>query len=267
MQTPPGCEFGLELLLVLPHLYALRAQTTCSHLGTRCLYYWSTTHTEVCLPRRFRRLPAEYPLRSLHGPIVAPPIPDWIPPPFATVYGAAGRHLLTAAGFRDRPVAVVHNKKCDEWGRGPVHYIPPVVLRQLFQRIEACGYLGVYVRPVGTEEGYVTDDNVIDTVSDDHRAVAECGGVCLQDLLGSQDFNTCQLLVSACCKRFVSVQGGAAILASYFGGRNLVYAREGVEVRRGLYLPGGIVSALSNCDIRVASSLDRLCREISSLLT
>ena len=267
MQAPPGCEFGLELLLVLPHLYALKAQTTSSHLGTRCLYYWSASHTEVPLPRRYKCLPHGYPLQSLHGPTVSPPVEGWVPPPFVTRYGAAGSHLLTAAGFAHRPLVVVHNKRCDEWGRGPVHFIPPVVLRKLFRAIETAGYLGIYVRPFGTEDGYVTDENVIDLADDDHKAVTASRGVCLQDLMGGRDFNTAQLMVSACCTRFVSVQGGGAILASYFGGRNLVYAREGVEVRRGLYLPGGLVSALSGCDIRVASSLDCLCTEISPLLT
>ena len=39
------------------------------------------------------------------------------------------------------------------------------------------------------------------------------------------DYNTCQLMVFANCQNFLTMNGGAAILASYFGGRNVIYTK------------------------------------------
>ena len=37
------------------------------------------------------------------------------------------------------------------------------------------------------------------------------------------------------CERFISVLGGSSYLASHFGGTNIVYAREGWEVKCNAY--------------------------------
>jgi len=44
-----------------------------------------------------------------------------------------------------------------------------------------------------------------------------------------------ETLLAAGCRRFVSVLGGCAYLASYFGGTNVVFARRGWEVACGAY--------------------------------
>jgi hypothetical protein len=43
------------------------------------------------------------------------------------------------------------------------------------------------------------------------------------------NFNHLQLLVYANCKHFISVHGGTAALASYFGGTNIIYSKRGLE--------------------------------------
>jgi hypothetical protein len=48
-------------------------------------------------------------------------------------------------------------------------------------------------------------------------------------------FNEVQLRLYSSCHRFVSVLGGSAYLASYFGGINIVLARRGWEVDCGAY--------------------------------
>jgi hypothetical protein len=48
-------------------------------------------------------------------------------------------------------------------------------------------------------------------------------------------FNELQLRLYSGCQRFVSVLGGNAYLASYFGGTNIILARRGWEVDCGAY--------------------------------
>ncbi len=51
----------------------------------------------------------------------------------------------------------------------------------------------------------------------------------------SLSFNELQLRLYSGCQRFVSVLGGGAYLASYFGGTNIILARQGWEVDCGAY--------------------------------
>jgi hypothetical protein len=48
-------------------------------------------------------------------------------------------------------------------------------------------------------------------------------------------FNELQMRLFANCERFISVLGGSSYLASYFGGKNIIYAREGWEVSCNAY--------------------------------
>ena len=239
----PGCEFGLELVAVLPHLYHLSlggggAVETHSHRGTAPLYYFSARHGEDEEGRRYIALEEPYEIRSLHQAILSPAA--WTPPPYKERYRCEGSALVQRLGLR-LPLVVVHNKVADEWGRGPIHSLSPATLRLLC----GSGHHVVYVRPRGDEEGYVCDGNAIIEGDGDHELVRACGGTVIQDV--DVEYNRAQLLLSACSDLFVSVQGGAAILGSYFGGTNLVFAKEGVEVRRGLYT--GFLRRLSGCEI------------------
>jgi len=48
-------------------------------------------------------------------------------------------------------------------------------------------------------------------------------------------YNELQMRLFANCRRFVSVLGGSFFLCSYFGGKNIVYAKEGWEVSADAY--------------------------------
>src|SRR5690606_19938039 len=47
--------------------------------------------------------------------------------------------------------------------------------------------------------------------------------------IGARNFNHFQLFIYANCTHFISVHGGTATLASYFGGTNIVYSLRGGE--------------------------------------
>jgi hypothetical protein len=81
-------------------------------------------------------------------------------------------------------------------------------------------------------------------IATDHQTIYEIGDietvrrtfpdtVTIQELHArypTLTFNELQLRLYSGCRRFVSVLGGNAYLASYFGGTNIVLARQGWEV-------------------------------------
>ena len=174
--------------------------------------------------------------------------------------------LLSVLGIA-QPVVVVHNKLSDEWDRGPVHNIPDDTLQNMVQVLHASGWHVVYVRATGHEAGFVTDDNLILPGDRDLHVVRANHGTVLQDVMNASNlqYNVAQMQMSAVARAFVSVQGGPSVLASYFGGTNIVYAKEGVEARRGLYQKGNLFSSLAGTQIRVCTSLEALSNEISAL--
>ena len=86
-------------------------------------------------------------------------------------------------------------------------------------------------------------------IATDHQTIHEIGDieavkrafpdtVTIQELRArfpTLSFNELQLRLYSGCQRFVSVLGGGAYLASYFGGTNIVLARRGWEVDCGAY--------------------------------
>ena len=260
----PDCEFGLELIAVLPALHAKLVDRTVSLRGTSPFYHWSPAHSEVEGSRKFTMLvpPAEWPICSLHTcSRLPPPSEVWNPPPMVTPARVArGRALWGAHGGQAMPV-VVHNKICDEWGTGPIHRIPDEHLAALADTIASSGRRMLYVRPTGAEPGFSRDENLIDpAATSDFRTVETHGGVTLQAIMAREgvDYNEAQVMLSCIAEDFVSVQGGASIVASYFGGTNFVYARKGVELARRLYEADSLIPALSGAKITTTDTAQQL---------
>ena len=61
------------------------------------------------------------------------------------------------------------------------------------------------------------------------------------------NFNHFQLLIHSNCNNFISVQGGNCVLASYFGGTNIIYAKKGQELSCDSY--NGHYKKYSNCNV------------------
>ena len=91
----------------------------------------------------------------------------------------------------------------------------------------------MYLRP--KPEDIVGDHQAIRDLDEFEVIRARFPEVLIQQLHTAHpqlSFNELQMRLFANCKNFVSVLGGSAFLASYFGGTNIVYAREGWEVVR-----------------------------------
>lgn len=230
-------EFAFELLAVIPYAYWLhcngRLRLTQSSADTRCLYYFSPAHQELSSRRSY------VPVTEYLGNAISPTRFDvhafpeyldtgrWIPPPYRSIY--------TNQVFRwPKKLCIICNKFTREpsaFLRRAVNFISVSDLLELL-RILTPHYQVVYVRP-----------RPRDTV-DDHQRIRDFGNfeairshfpdvLTIQQLQAGHpeySFNELQLRLFANCEHFISVLGGSAYLASYFGGTNIVYAREGWEV-------------------------------------
>jgi hypothetical protein len=145
----------------------------------------------------------------------------------------------------------VHNKFTREWDGPPVNFLDLSTLRALCSLV-CPQHTVVYIRPKANEKGYAADGNTVQETLGDHSMLRrEFPNVLLfQDMLAaspSDDYNSLQLKLHADCQRFVSVQGGNSVVASYFGGTNIVFAVKGPEVRHGTY--SSLYPLLSGCRV------------------
>lgn len=277
----PNCEFGLEIVVVLGYCYWLHARgmlkSTTSLKGMSDFYFFSPRHTESrCGQRACVTLSEEFPASSFHDcrAVELPSCGRWIAPPLQERWLADGmsavlklwfdydlgrgiREPVLRADKFDLPMILIHNKVCDEWGRGNIHHIPNCILRELVSVLSS-NYLVVYCRPTGREQGYSVDQNAIDQQDSDLMTAEGAGAVLLQTIMSiwQTDVNLTQMLLHSVSTRFVSVQGGNSVLASFFGGTNVIYAREGVEVRNSLYQK--LFKSLSMCRIHTTPDLQCL---------
>ena len=235
-------EFAFELLAVVPYAYWLhrqgRLEQTASTADTRCLYYFSPRHVEHAGARRYVPI-TEYPIgrpgRWRYDASSFPAELDtsrWHPPPYKDVYRDE-RYTWS------KPTCVVCNKATDEyyrWHRAPTNVLVVDLLLSVIGRLRE-RYQVVYVRP--RRDDIVVDHQPTHEIGD-HEAIARA----YPDVLTIQrlrarhpelGYNELQLRLFAGCERFVSVLGGSAYLASWFGGVNVVYARRGWEVDCGAY--------------------------------
>lgn len=259
-------EFGYELAFVIPYAYWLheqgRLRATASTADTRCLYYFSPHHRELPVDRRWvpvTEYPAQQSLR-LHDAGLPAHIDtsQWRPPPYRDVY--------SDSRFRwEKPPVIVNNKTSEERyldHDGPVNHLDVPTLLDLIDLLRA-DHTVIYNRPRRTD------------IVGDHASIREPGDIeavraAFPDVVTMQElhaahpnlsFNELQLRVFAGCERFVSVLGGSSYLASYFGGTNVVYARQGLEVDCGAF--ENWFSMLSGARIIVEASTDGLLAAIS----
>ena len=226
------CEFGYELQLVIPYAYYLYKnnilEKTTSCLLTKELYYFSKNHNELHKERGSH-------LDNLKGiPNKSPhcwnlKIDKYIPPPYREVY-------KNTYFVYDKPLLIIHNKYNIEWAENPINYIDKKTL------IEICSickdkYKIIYLRPninnIVNDKGTLADLNLNEEEIFHEYDVINGNDLYKdsKDKYNINNFNHFQLLLHSCCNKFISVQGGNSVIASYFGGTNIVYAVKGNELK------------------------------------
>lgn len=219
-------EFGYELLSALPYAYHLHLQgklnATVSGVDTECLYYFSPHHTINHRQRGWNNMPraANVPNIRIHQPSLDWTV--WSPPPLKKQY-KNNRFVW------DKPTICICNRINVEWGKGIINYFDEETLDELFSTL--CNdYHIVYFNIEGREEFY---DGVKPVAINDVEICRKYGVDIIHDLAKENpdlSFNTIQLMVMANCERFITMNGGYGILASYMGGTNIIYSKECKEL-------------------------------------
>ena len=227
-----GSEFAPELKFVLPHAYwhykngTLRS--TVSRADTKCFYYFSPEHREVDGKREWLDYQFDPSIPNSHDHCTVYDFSRWAAVPLKQHY--ADRKIIF-----EKPTLVVSNKYNSEWGGSPQNYLSLDELEHLFQ-VYSEKYSIVYVRPGYTD---IVQDNsdVLDLseapILKKYPSVRSIQSIHRESPKAS--FNELQIRVYAGCERFVSVQGGNSVLASYFGGTSIIYAVSGLEIEMGEY--------------------------------
>lgn len=218
-------EFGYELISVIPYAYWMylhgKLRKTKSTRDTRSLYYFSPRHEEVDI-KRHHVIPNIFPVSNVHVPQLN--VSKWVPPPYRDVY--QNRRFTW-----DKPTCVICNKFNVEWSSRPKNYFSPEILSQIFLLLMN-KYQIIYNRPLAKD---VVQDHSPNLAFGDYKMLREkFPKIITMHAIAENNkdlsFNTIQLMVYSNSNNFISVQGGNAVLVSYFGGTNIIYAAEGKEL-------------------------------------
>ena len=252
-------EFQQELCFVLPFAYwhylngTLKASASCKN--TKELYFFSPDHKEAYDKRiwQYNSKNFEFP-NMTHCLTLSKK--KWAPVPLKKQYRNS-RFVF------DKPTLVIANKYNIEWNNQPLNYLEPTVLEYIFEKFKN-KYQIVYNRPqvneIVADNSDILDLNEFDWIRTKYPEVLLMQDLYREHAATVNNFNHLQLLVYANCEHFISVHGGTAALCSYFGGKNLIFSRSGIEHVFGEFFT--VFPSLSGAQILLAKTTD----EIVSLL-
>ena len=251
-------EFGYELISVIPYAYWLytegKLRSTKSVKDTKCLYYFSPRHKERDRARSFIELEL-FPASNIH--VANLDTLKWTPPPYKKVY-KNDRFVWSL------PTCVICNKFTLEFDHSqPTNYISLDALQKIIALLIS-RYQIIYNRPLQYD---IVPDHVPVQATEfaDHELIREKypNVISIQQLSQVNkdlSFNTLQVMVYANCNNFISVQGGNAVLASYFGGKNIIYATIGQELRVNSY--NNWYSKFSGCKVIHVNTYEGLINKV-----
>ena len=210
-------EFGYELLSAVPHAYGLflrgKLKETISGSDSEPLYYFSPKHTINKEKRSWfntdnaRRtgLPFTFIHRFER--------PKLVFPPYKEVYKNTEYKW-------QKPTLCICNRYNREWGQEPINYFSEDMLNWLFSNLKD-QYEIVYFA-VGIPESI--QDNESPMHLNDLDIANKHNVKVFQDIKGTS-WNESMLKVFSNCEHFITMNGGYSIMASLFGGTNIIYTR------------------------------------------
>jgi len=279
-------EFGIELVLTTPYAYWLHTQgqldTVYTTKGMKPFYYFCDNVIEKyehrTIDNKEANMPSlpngwlhhnadavmgkDYSLLSNEEKAQVNGVLDyseWTSPPFETIY-KNDRFVF------DKPIVVINNCFNVESNTKPTRYFSIECLYEMFSCLTEKGYLVIYHRPKNKElpaqdqnernsDGLGDIEASVDGlgVINDYQLTEHFDDVMLfSDLCKSNldlSFNEIQCMLYANCDKFISYVGGAGILASYFGGTNIMWLSRGGESRENYFSPDSYYKKLSSCNI------------------
>jgi hypothetical protein len=131
-----------------------------------------------------------------------------------------------------KPVLIIANKFNIEWKNFPLNFFNIPVLDKIITKYKQ-DYQIIYNRPnishIVMDNSDILDLDEYDWIRSEHPEVLLVNDLYKQHGTKVNSFNHLQLLVYANCSHFISVHGGTAALASYFGGTNIILSKSGIE--------------------------------------
>jgi hypothetical protein len=221
-----GCEFGYEIIMVIPYVYYLHVKgvkvKVITSQGMLPFYYFLPKDSiEERYDNRDYYIPKNLPLKGIHFNTLNKD--RWIMPPYKEYFSQ-----YKVISF-EKEYIIINNKYNTEGGP-PINYLNLDTLKTLFKLLTP-KYNIVYNRP---QSNHIPDDNSqVYDLKDFNLIKEEFPNIIDLNILASQQsisYNQLQLVLGSKCSKQISVQGGTSILASLTGGTNLVYAAMGGEV-------------------------------------
>ena len=221
-------EFQQELTFVLPFAYwhflngTLKKTISCD--ATKELYFFSRDHEELHKKRDWLNNAKNFEFPNMtHCAFFS--YKKWARVPLQ-------QHYKNDILVFEKPILVIANKFNIEWENDPINFLDIPVLDKMIN-IYKHKYQIIYNRPLATQ--IVSDGSDIlelgeyDWLRNNHPDVLLLNDLYTRYQLTVNNFNHLQLMVYANCNRFISVHGGTAALASYFGGINIIFSKSGLE--------------------------------------
>jgi hypothetical protein len=258
-------EFGYELISVLPYAYWLykqrRLKKTISAKDTECLYYFSPKH-EINPEQRswYSGKTASIILLNDEG------VPNafihksnldlsrFSPPPYKKAY------KNNWAVF-EKPTFVIYNRYNNEWPAGlnePINFFSLEILEVLFNKLKD-KYSVLYCNIHGQPDLY---DNAPPIEIEDRELCERLRVTHVMDLQEKHpglSYNQILLYYFSNCKLFLTMNGGGSILASYFGGKNIIYSKQSKELITGDF---GYYHLFGGSEIKVVNTYDEILKNL-----
>lgn len=226
-------EFAPELQFALPFAYWHykngTLKKTQSSKYTRELYFFSPDHEEYFDSRSNEaNYNFEMP-RVLYSQDYN--MSKWEPVPLKATY-------RNTTYTYEKPSLVIANRYNMEWDGPPISYFSIPVLSFIIENLKD-KFTIIYNRPrvqnIITDESDIYDLNEYEWLEKEHPEVVLMENLFKENKANASSFNHLQLMVYANADHFISIHGGTATLASYFGGTNLIFSKQGPEHHFGCY--------------------------------
>lgn len=220
-------EFAPELQFVLPFAYWHykngTLDQTMSSAYTKELYFFSPHHEEITDTRvTSGNYNYEIP-RILYSQDYD--MQKWLQVPLKEVYS-------NKIYVYEKPLLVIANRYNSEWDGPPISFLSMEILAFIVEKLSA-HYTIVYNRPrpqnITMDNSDIYDMQEYDWLREKYPQVLLMEDLYAENKGKANNFNHLQLMVYANADRFISVHGGTATLASYFGGINLILSKKGPE--------------------------------------
>lgn len=223
-------EFGPELKFVIPfaywHFKNGTLKKTISSKDTKEFYFFSKNHQEKYISRKWSNFNFNLTIPNSEDHNIIYNLSKWEQVPLKQYYK---NDLFSFP----KPLLIIANKYNLEWNQKPINFLSIKDVQFIYHQLQE-KYTIIYNRPEGSS--IVHDNSEIQKFEDKEYIRQNLPKIVLMEDLFAKynkavnNFNHLQLLVYANSEKFISVHGGASVLASYFEGVNIIYSCKGMEL-------------------------------------